>query len=329
MATPDCNACEELREHAPDFVFNGITTEICTSLQNDTGLNPKATTLHTDCEDLDTANDCMVGRMDKEVDSYDVCDWKKFMHAFIPNVWIVIKGIICAICGLWKTVHKHECEIDYMFEGAKFSIGENPDTSADAYAVAGKGVSFLTATGSSVHTSDLHIRYVAGGFGRGGGSYKFYNADFTEPGSTKVGNFDNGSTYRESSSRKGNAIWNQTGRPASGGELICEFRIKKSAFPQIKKIYRGFGQETGGGGYHVDFKDFEEGEYAWGQHGWCDDDGTPSETGYDSGHLVPTGWLYLQLRLTYAMSFRADANGQQYSPQYHFGMRMNQDKISC
>lgn len=322
---PDCNACQDLRDHAPDFVYNGITDSICTSLQNNTGLNPKASVVHTDCEDLDDANDCLVGRMDDEVDTYDVCDWKEFMHKFIPNLWTVLKGIICAICGIWKNISKHDCEIDYLFNGATFSIGEDPDSSADAYAVAGKGVSFLTAHGESEHTSDLRIMYVAGGFGRGGGSFKFYDEDFTDEAS--VMNFDNGSTTRTSKSRKGNSIWGQEGRPASGGELICEFRLKKSAFPQIKKIYRGFGQETGGGAYHVDFSIHDEGSYAWGQHGWCDDDGTPSASGYDSGHLVPTGWLYLQLRLTYAIQMKA--GGQQYTPQYHFGMRMNQDALDC
>ena len=101
MAKPDCNACQELREHAPDFVFNGVTDSICTSLKNDTGLNPKATVIHNDCEDLDLANDCLVGQMDKEVDSYDVCDWKDFMHKFIPNLWNFLKAMVCTICGLW------------------------------------------------------------------------------------------------------------------------------------------------------------------------------------------------------------------------------------
>ena len=101
MAKPDCNACEELRNHAPDFIQNGVTDTICTSLKNNTGLNPTATTVHDDCEDLDLANDCLVGRMDKEVDAYDVCDWKDFMHSFIPNLWNLLKSIICTICGLW------------------------------------------------------------------------------------------------------------------------------------------------------------------------------------------------------------------------------------
>lgn len=98
---PDCNACEDLREHAPDFVFNGVTDTVCTSLKNDTGLNPEATVIHDDCEDLNLANDCLVGRMDNELDSYDVCDWKDFMHKFIPNLWNLLKAMICTICGLW------------------------------------------------------------------------------------------------------------------------------------------------------------------------------------------------------------------------------------
>lgn len=324
MASPDCNACEDLREHAPDFVNNGVTKKICTSLKNDTGLNPSATTIHTDCEDLDTANDCMIGRMEQEINQYDVCDWKEFMKKFIHNLWQLLKAIICAICGLWTNIHKLDCEINYMIAGHTFAFGE--ETDGDAYCVAGKGVSFLNSSGGDTHTADVKLQYIAGGLMRGVGSYRFYNEDFTDP--KKVGNFDNGSTYRESTSRKGNSVWGTPGRPANGGELICELRYKESAFPEIKGLFAGFGQETGGGAYHVQTVQFSEGEYAFGQHGWCDEaTGEPSSSGYDSGHKVPEGWRYIQLRLTYC--FEMGANGNQYSPIYFMGVRTNRDKIDC
>lgn len=101
----DCSACTDLKKNAPEFVQNGVTKTVCSSLQNDTGLNPTLTTLHTDCEDLDTATDCMIGMMEKEVDSYDLCDWKDFMKKFINNLTQILKAIICAICGIWTNIH--------------------------------------------------------------------------------------------------------------------------------------------------------------------------------------------------------------------------------
>ena len=110
----NCNACDDLREYAPDFVQNGVTTTVCNSMKNDTGINPTATVTHTDCEDLDTANDCLVGRMDGELEAYDQCEWKKFMHKLLPNLYTVLKLMICAICGLWVNVHQLWNEINAL-----------------------------------------------------------------------------------------------------------------------------------------------------------------------------------------------------------------------
>lgn len=112
MSNIDCGACNDLREYAPHFVQNGITDRECASLKNDTGLNPSLNPLHTDCDDLNDVNDCLVGRMDGELEAYDVCDWKKFMHKFIPNVYETIKGIICALCGAWTKIHEHDDAIE-------------------------------------------------------------------------------------------------------------------------------------------------------------------------------------------------------------------------
>lgn len=107
MANYSCSACEDLRETSTNFVVNGLTDTECTSLQNNTGINPSSG--NDDCTDLNNINDCLIGNMAEEVETYDVCDWKTFMRKFIPNLWTVLKGIICAICGLWTKV---DCNTD-------------------------------------------------------------------------------------------------------------------------------------------------------------------------------------------------------------------------
>ena len=99
----NCSACNDLRETAPEFVQNGVTDTVCTSLKNDTGFNPSND--RTDCDDLNDANDCLIGNMEDEIEAYDICDWKTFMKTLIPNIYNVIKAIICAICGLWCNFH--------------------------------------------------------------------------------------------------------------------------------------------------------------------------------------------------------------------------------
>lgn len=108
MSQIDCNACAELRETAPEFVQNGVTTRVCTSLKNDTGFNPSLTVAHTDCQDLDTANDCLIGEMDAKIEAHDVCDWKQYMHKLVPNLYEMLKAMICAMCGLWTRIHAIE-----------------------------------------------------------------------------------------------------------------------------------------------------------------------------------------------------------------------------
>lgn len=98
-----CGSCDDLRTNAPNVLVNGIDETACTSLKNDTGLNPATQT--NDCDDLEDLNDCLVGMMENEIEAYDVCDWKEYMKKFVPNVYTVSAAIICAICGLWTRVH--------------------------------------------------------------------------------------------------------------------------------------------------------------------------------------------------------------------------------
>ena len=97
-----CTACNDLRTNSPEFVEKGVTNNVCTSLKNNTGFNPSSG--HSNCADLDNANECLVGNMEDELPAYDVCDWKEYMKKFVPNVFNVIKAIICSICGLWTRI---------------------------------------------------------------------------------------------------------------------------------------------------------------------------------------------------------------------------------
>lgn len=106
MANYNCDACNELREDAPNLIVNGLTNTECTSLKNNTGLNPSSG--NDDCTDLDNLNDCLIGNMVDEIDAYDVCDWKEYMRKFVDNAWAVFKGIICAICGIWTNINALE-----------------------------------------------------------------------------------------------------------------------------------------------------------------------------------------------------------------------------
>lgn len=319
----DCGSCDDLRTNAPEYTQQGVTNKVCNYLKNNTGLGGKS----DNCHDLDDANDCTIGLMDGEIEAYDPCEWKEFMHKFIPNLHAFNKAMVCDTCGTWSRIERLECLVDLLFNGVSFRIGEKTD--GDAYAVAGKGISFLAADGGGYGTTDLYLAYIAGGYLKGGGSFIFHTSDFTDL--APCGNFDDGETMQVSANRLGNSIWGNTGRPVAGGELIVEYRIKKSAYPQIKRMYTGFGIESGGGAYRVYAAAYDGDNnpptYAMGQHGRINADGTPADPSYTAGHLVPQGWIYVQVRLTYAdMAF---GDGNQYTPNYVMGIRMNQEGTGC
>lgn len=325
-----CKACEDLRTNAPSVLVNGIDETACTSLKNNTGLNPSTGT--DDCADLEDLNDCLVGNMVDEIDAYDVCDWKEYMKKFVPNVYNVFKGIICAICGIWTNIknlwdmaNRIDCIVEYVTKGASFSFGELTST-GKSYIVAGRGVSFANvgATGTS---NDISITYVAGGISYLTGSCKFYKNDFTDREATA--NFDeHGTSPTTGTARKGNSKWDDTGYLGSGGELAYELRIKKSEYPQIKRFWNGLGDAGAGGSYEVMLLFRDEGKYAPGQTGYCDaDNGDPVGAGADRGHQVPEGWMYIQVRIKYLETFGSD--GTQYTPVCLIPMRINQNEIKC
>lgn len=96
----NCAVCDDLREHAADFVTNGVTDDVAESLKGNNGLNIKEES--TNCDDLNDANDCLIERMAEEVRAYADCDWKDFMQDFIPNLHQLLKAMIASECGLWE-----------------------------------------------------------------------------------------------------------------------------------------------------------------------------------------------------------------------------------
>lgn len=326
----NCSACSNLEEYSPDFVVNGVTDTVAASLKNDTGFNPSSG--RNDCQDLNDANDCLIGNMVDEIDAYEVCDWKTYMTDFVYNLWTTLKAVITTICGLWVHVENSECQIKGMYDGAKFTFGE--DSEGASKVVPGTGVDFsIRNSGSGSHSTDVTLRYIAGGLLQVSGSLRTFTQSFYTAGGTQ---------------RVGNNAWNfktpwdanhpDPIRRTDGGELLYEIRIKKSEFPQIKTIFNGLLHESTGVPYSARFIVFTAGRYAYGQHGWCDDDGTPSESGYSSGHLVPDGWIYCQARLLnqdgLSVHGVADGHGDtkqgsNFSPYGYAGIRMNRDAIDC
>lgn len=314
-AKRDCSACSDLQENAPEFVQNGVTTNVCNSLKNDTGFNPSSG--NNDCTDLNDANDCLIGNMEDEVDAYDVCEWKEFMPKFIHNLWNVLKAMICALCGIWKMIHKHDCEIKALYDGFTFDIGE--ESTEGSYIVAGQGISFLQ-TDQGESTTDVSLRYIAGGLLIAQGSLNFHHAnDFTDE--DYCYNFDtDGTNPVYTKNRKKNTVWNDTGALAGGGELLYEIRIKKSEYPGIERIYAGVGGPTGGGAYQVNFTvtdgDSTLDRTIGGQHGHT-----------SPVHTVPHGWIYVQARMVNIMVQISDDS--RYSPRGFMGIRFNRNNIEC
>ena len=114
MSTLNCAACDDLRNHAPLFSEHGITEYECNSLRNNTGLNPAATVLHRNDEDLHNINDCLIARMSEEALTRDVCDWRDFMKDFIPNLHALERAQICDSAGIWLKIDNHEYRIQIL-----------------------------------------------------------------------------------------------------------------------------------------------------------------------------------------------------------------------
>ena len=112
MSNINCSACDELRSEAPTFATSGTTTAVCNSLKNNTGL--ATNNGHDNETDLADAVDCLIGRMDDELEAYDVCDWKEFMHKYIPNNYEMLKAMLCGDAGQWNNITEMWCWLNHL-----------------------------------------------------------------------------------------------------------------------------------------------------------------------------------------------------------------------
>jgi len=164
MSQIDCSACSELQQLTPEFAQNGVTNRVSASLKNNTGFNPSNT--RDNCEDLNDANDCLVGRMDGELEQYEMCDWKEYMHKLVPNQYEMIKAMIASDCGQWTNISDLESrlaemckQLDSMMTPPAIRYGVYPlNTSFERYigVIAEKnGAPLLTP----VPNSELHPQF--------------------------------------------------------------------------------------------------------------------------------------------------------------------------
>lgn len=233
-------------------------------------------------------------------------------------------------------IDKLKCLIDKLFEGSpetNFGFGE--DSTGDSKLIPGTGVDFKIRSSSQAHTSDVTLRYIAGGNSRLSGSLRLFTESFKDvDGNTK----------------NGNSVWNFTssswaGIP-QGGERLYDILIKKSEYPQLNRLYDADLFYTGASNrfvqahiYVFDGDDPPSGQsdtYAYGQHGWCDDDGTPSEPGYSNGIKVNPGYWRLSVRLSYIANGYVgtvkdgegnNKNGCNMTLAGYVGMRVNVEEL--
>lgn len=321
MANINCTACADLRDAAPDYAVNGVTDKVCNYLKNNTGLSGDS----DDCTDLDIVNDCTIGMMSQVLDAYDVCDWKDFMHKYINNSHQLNKAMICSMCSLFEL----QCYLNFILNGFSFHVGEGTDTST-THIVAGKGVSFLSRGQSDPDpVSDVYMSYWGGSLLQGGGALSFHVTDFEDAGECLSFDSSDDPTVL-SAQRIGNDVWGITGNTVNGNELVYEIRVKKSEYPYVRSIGGGLGQQTNMGGFMCTVSAFTEGTYASGQHGSCDTEtGEPRIPGNSRGHLVPEGWIYVQLRMSYIHELVTNGNSTAVTPRYWSRIRFYPEKITC
>lgn len=145
-----CSSCRELKETSPEFVQQGVTDKICASLKNNTGLNPSLSVLHDDEQDLNLLNDCLIGQLTEEIDSYNTCDWKEYMKRFGRNLYQLIKAMICSIVGLWKNIDKIWCWLEHINTPSSYTLHAYTDDDPTKAPING----FWIADGVRVRTDE-------------------------------------------------------------------------------------------------------------------------------------------------------------------------------
>lgn len=276
MANVNCEACSEIRTIDPNLMVNGWTETECTSFKNDTGLNPSSG--HNDCTDLELMNDCLIGNLDAEVDAYEVCDWKPFMHKFIPNLWTVISAIKCALCGLWTNVHnlwnvlnsilsdinKFRCYINFIMGDQDISAFID-----ESNFVAGTDVNFDRQDDKAILPSVI----ISG-------------STYTISGSIRV-HLTNNHWNKLGLDNDGDKVSGNKLNTPNGNYTLCIVKIPKAQFPWIKGLQSCVGSFINAGISELFIQVRDEGTQYPGQWG-------NSESGLVT---VPAGQIHIRVAL--------------------------------
>lgn len=317
----NCSACNDLQRNAPEFYTNGVTTNVCTSLKNNTGLNPaNGNDNDTDIQDV---NACLVGNMESEIKAYDVCDWKEFMKKFIPNIFNALEVLRCAVGGMWSAIKKLQCQMNFAFKGVSRTyseedfykgIGVSLDGSSDP-----KAPVRVRIRGNTVHaqgTIEIKCR----------GTVNGYNlANYW--GALGLRQIDGGDNPRMD-------IGGSVGDPDKPGRIntpngnyrIAILPIKKTDVPQVGLIRTGVGSFNNAACGQVTMvcRDGDEGQTYPGYWG----DGTAG------GGTVPAGYYYLVIGLSNLITWGVTAKeSSNYTAKVTFDIftqcEINNEKIDC
>lgn len=336
MATKDCKSCVTLKDKAPEFILNGVTDNVCTSLKNNTGFS--TSNGNDNCTDLDLANDCLIGNMEPEVGAYEVCDWKGFMPNFIHNVWEFNKALNCSMCGLWTKVtealsiannalktantalttangfkddiKKIFCYIDFLLNGT--DVSGKLDVS-----------NFTPGTGVDFNRSDE--RAVMPGLRINGSTY-------TIMGSIRV-NLSNTHWNRLGLTNTGSRVqwgtesseYNRINTPA-GNYTICVIKIPKKDFPWIRSFSSSVGSFVDAGVGQVFVNAYD---------GDSDDNQMRGQWGVNesSDITVPKGQIWVRVSLVSLTTWGIEYNSADGYAQCTFRatglVRTIADSIEC
>lgn len=295
MASTNCSACESLRENSPNLLVNGLGKTECSSLQNNTGLS--ASSGHDDCTDLEALNDCLVGNMEQEVETYEVCDWKEFMKNFIPNIWTILKGIICSICGIWTNIDKLWCWVENLAkpqntgsltpddDRVKFRAVSGVESRYDpAHPVASDAPLVIRIVGTTARiTGSLHFEgNMPSSYTSGGSTGRVKWLDFFK-GQTNIVNQYGRSSY--------------DGNFPTGGVLLYEYEVKGCDWG-FTTLYDAPLLPSAAGDFIARIRAFKDGDEYPYDCGW--DENGKGQTYHPSSSKYDT---LIQVRMMYVNSY--------------------------
>lgn len=305
MADYNCSSCEDLRETSPSFVVNGITDTECSSLKNNTGLNPSSG--HNDCTDLNNINDCLVGNMAEEIEAYDVCDWKDYMKKFVPNVWTTLKAIICAVCGIWTNIDKIWCWLDHLTKNTGGTLHAYVDDDPSKAPLNGFRIAGGVQARMGADAAPMVIT-VIGSTARITGSLDFSGkmpSSYAGNSTTDWLDFYDGGT--DVTNAAGHSSRN--GNTPMGGFFIYEYEVNPCDYG-FKALYT------------ANLMGADAGNFVFRVYTWDDGDHYPYDYGWGQGgaqdgpvfHASKEGNILIQVRMEYVGTWGIASSGGKITP---------------